>query len=212
MDFSFDRSKHVFHYPAFEELIKDAIRFFNGTPVQPLPPIERFEGTGIYAIYFIGHNGIYRPFHEINRLDFRHPIYVGKAVPHGWRQGRETQTASSELYNRLCDHAKSIQQAGNLDLADFLTRFMILEDAASSLIGTVEAALIRHYRPLWNSVINGFGNHDPGRGRYNQEKSEWDVLHPGRPWADRCAPSSRNEAELHYLISGYFDKFKGAQW
>jgi Eco29kI restriction endonuclease len=40
--------------------------------------------------------------------------------------------------------------------------------------------------PLWNSALDGFGNHDPGNGRYNQAKSDWDVIHPGRAWADRC--------------------------
>jgi len=49
---------------------------------------------------------------------------------------------------------------------------MISEDSASSLISTVEAALIRYYKPIWNTQIDGFGNHDPGKGRYNQAKSE----------------------------------------
>ena len=53
------------------------------------------------------------------------------------------------------------------------------------MIGTVEAALIRQYTPIWNSCIDGFGNHDPGSGRYDQAKSDWDILHPGRPWADK---------------------------
>jgi len=60
---------------------------------------------------------------------------------------------------------------------------MILENAACDMIGTIEAALIRCYTPVWNSSIDGFGNHDPGKGRYNQSKSDWDVLHPGRSWA-----------------------------
>jgi hypothetical protein len=55
----------------------------------------------------------------------------------------------------------------------------------SDLVVPVEASLIRHHKPLWNMVVDGFGNHDPGKGRYNQAKSEWDVLHPGRLWAER---------------------------
>ncbi len=31
-----------------------------------------------------------------------------------------------------------------------------------------------------NKIIDGFGNHDPGKGRYNQLRSRWDKLHPGR--------------------------------
>lgn len=204
MNFTFDRSKHVFYSPEFEELIKDTIRFFNGTPIQPLPPLESFEGTGVYALYYIGANGMYSKFHEINRLEFRLPIYVGKAVPRGWRQGRIAESSSQELYGRLCDHTKSITAAKNLSKDDFLCRFMILEHAASNLIGTVEAALIRHYQPLWNSRIDGFGNHDPGSGRYNQERSEWDIIHPGRTWALKCAKSSKKPSTIRKTISNYF--------
>lgn len=67
---------------------------------------------------------------------------------------------------------------------------MILEGIESDLVVPVEAELIRQYTPLWNTVIDGFGNHDPGSGRYNQARSEWDVLHPGRPWAKRLTGTS----------------------
>lgn len=62
---------------------------------------------------------------------------------------------------------------------------MILQDAEADLITAVEAQLIRRYTPLWNTIVDGFGNHDPGKGRYDQAPSEWDVLHPGRPWVRR---------------------------
>lgn len=207
MTFTFDRSKHVFYSPEFEELIKETIRFFNGTPIQPLPPMESFEGAGVYSLYYIGKQGVYRPFHKINRLEFKQPIYVGKAVPRGWRQGRTNESTSMELYRRLCDHTKSIGAAENLCISDFLCRFMILENAASNLIGTVEAALIRNYQPLWNCIIDGFGNHDPGSGRYNQEISEWDLLHPGRSWANKCAPASKNISEIKNSINKYFNSY-----
>ncbi|MCM1489347.1 MAG: Eco29kI family restriction endonuclease [Muribaculum sp.] len=208
MKFLFDRNKHVFHSPEFEELIKDTIRFFNGTPIQPIPPIESFVGAGVYALYYIGKSGIYKKFHEINRLEYSQPIYVGKAVPRGWRQGRIEESRSNELYRRLCDHAKSINAAKNIKANDFLCRFMILENAASNLIGTVEAALIRHYQPLWNCIVDGFGNHDPGKGRYNQEKSEWDIIHPGRQWANKCTQSSKTKIEIETSVKLYFSTYE----
>jgi len=57
--------------------------------------------------------------------------------------------------------------------------------------------MTRRYNPLWNSHIDGFGNHDPGKGRYEQAKSEWDVLHPGRVWAERLNgnPPDGNKVE-----------------
>jgi hypothetical protein len=85
---------------------------------------------------------------------------------------------------------------------------MILENAASSLISTVEAALIRYYKPIWNTKIDGFGNHDPGKGRYNQAKSEWDVLHPGRPWADKCLGQEPDNNRVEEKAAEYFTKWK----
>ena len=55
----FNREKHVFRCDAFAELVKDTVRFFNGTPVHPLPPADDFTGTGIYAIYYTGQHEHY---------------------------------------------------------------------------------------------------------------------------------------------------------
>ncbi|MGN0833367.1 MAG: Eco29kI family restriction endonuclease [Kiritimatiellia bacterium] len=61
---------------------------FHGTPVCKFPPEERFAGAGVYAIYCIGKTGPYAKFgQEINREEYRLPIYVGKAEPTGWRHG-----------------------------------------------------------------------------------------------------------------------------
>lgn len=204
----FDRSKHVYNSEAFEEIIKDTIRFFNGTPIQPLPPSERFLGTGVYALYYTGKFKLYKPLYNLNRTEYSMPIYVGKAVPRGWRQGRNISSgvSSYELYNRLIDHIHSIENSENLNIEDFCCRFMILENAAAGMIGTVEAALIRHYMPIWNCCIDGFGNHDPGSGRYNQARSDWDILHPGREWADRCIGACASLFEVKSKVSKYFTK------
>lgn len=202
----FDREKHVYRSPAFEEIIKDTIRFFNGTPVVTLPPPENFVGTGVYALYYIGKSELYTPLYETNRIEFKQPIYVGKAVPSGWRQNRSTGTMSShELYWRLLEHTESISAAKNLNVKDFLCRFIILEGAASDMIGTVEAALIRYYTPVWNSCIDGFGNHDPGSGRYNQARSDWDVLHPGREWADKCVGECRTLEAVARILQNFWE-------
>jgi len=99
----FDRSEHIYRNNAFVELVKDAVRFFNGTPVHTLPPPEKFLGTGVYAIYYIGNNELYSKYTQLNRLSYNFPIYVGKAVPKGWRQSRISDSElnqSNELFNR----------------------------------------------------------------------------------------------------------------
>ncbi len=204
---TFDRSKHVFRSDAFSEIIKDTIRFFNGTPVHTLPPPENFIGAGVYALYYIGKSPIYKSLYEQNRTSFAQPIYVGKAVPRGWRQAR-CQEASNELFARLADHQHSITAAANLRLPDFRCRFMIFEDAATDMIGTVEASLIRHYKPVWNCVVDGFGNHTPGSGRFNQAKSDWDVIHPGREWSRKCTGKASDKSEVVEKIRIYFESYE----
>ena len=39
---AFNRDEHLYQSNALEEIIKDTIRFFNGTPVVELPPETRF--------------------------------------------------------------------------------------------------------------------------------------------------------------------------
>lgn len=197
---SFDRKKHVYRNDAFVELVKDAIRFFTGPPIQHLPPSKPFLGTGVYALYYIGKYKIYEKYSILNRLSYDYPIYVGKAVPSGWRQNRvsdDKSKQSNELYYRLKQHATSVNDVSGLKASDFMCRFVIFEDAGSDMIGTIEAALIKLNNPLWNTTVDGFGNHDPGSGRYQQAKSDWDVIHPGRKWADKC--KGKPNAKKHIL-------------
>lgn len=173
-------------------------------PFNPLPPSAAFEGAGIYAIYYNGEFGPYSPLAVGHRAETsKIPIYIGEAVPSGARKGRVGPSASRSraLYNRLRQHANSIEDTNNLNLADFSCRFLVVDDI---WIPLGEALLIEMFSPLWNKVIDGFGNHDPGRGRYNQQRSAWDVVHPGRPWADRCALHHRTRDDLLLSISDYF--------
>lgn len=202
----FDRSKHIYRNDDFAELIKDAVRFFNGTPVHPLPLPEAFEGAGVYALYYTGGHGLYEKYAQLNRLAYSDPIYVGKAVPRGWRQSRTTGNsteAAKELHHRLREHVRSIAVGQDLVLADFSCRFVIFEHEAADMIGTVEAALIKHHKPLWNTVVDGFGNHDPGKGRYQQARSDWDVIHPGRTWADKCQGTPKVRPAITAAIASH---------
>jgi hypothetical protein len=189
MEIHFDPNDHTFRSPDFMRVIDQAFTFFVNSPVHNLPPSTFFGGAGVYALYYVGDFEPYSAISQSNATGFNKPVYAGKAVPPGWRQGRNigVSVTASTLFNRLRQHSASIQSALNLNLSDFRCRFMILEGQESNLISTVESELIRRFTPLWNSVIDGFGNHDPGSGRYNQRPSEWDILHPGRVWAGRLS-------------------------
>jgi hypothetical protein len=155
-------------------------------------------------LFFISHRiSLYLSGKCCNRDSAPVPIYVGKAIPIGGRKG-ELQfdaTIGSALYKRLSEHAESIRQVNNLSLPDFKCRYLVVDDI---WIPLGESLLIRQFRPLWNVAIDGFGNHDPGSGRHRQQKSPWDVLHPGRSWAERLAPCTKTRQGLIAQIDKHF--------
>lgn len=139
---------------------------------------------------------------ERNRKGGILPIYVGKAIPKGGRKGASINASmdSSALSKRLSEHAASIQQVPTLDIADFTCRFLTVDDIWISL---GETLLLQRFRPLWNQVVEGFGNHDPGGGRYQGMRPLWDELHPGRPWAIKCSPQKLNVSALLESVADY---------
>ena len=171
------------------------------------PPTEKFTGTGVYALYYTGKNAFYARYAELNRLAYSHPIYVGKAVPKGWRQSRNSDNPdnqSLELFSRLREHGRNIEAGDGIKVNEFSCRFIIFEKGGSDMISTIEAALIKLNRPLWNSIVDGFGNHTPGAGRLEQAKSDWDVIHPGRAWAEKCKGVAKNKESIIKYIEQHF--------
>jgi hypothetical protein len=173
-------------------------------PLGPLPPPKGFIGAGIYAIYYTGDFRAYGLVAEKNRNEkFEQPIYVGKAVPPGARKGGfGLGTApGNALFRRLVEHSKSIDVTQNLRIADFRCRYLISDDI---WIPLGEALLIEKFQPLWNVLIDGFGNHPPGKRRAAQYRSRWDTLHSGRTWANKLAASPESSPDLQKKIADFF--------
>jgi hypothetical protein len=197
---AFNDEEHIFRSEKFQSVLEDALQFFSHTPVYPLPPTDGFIGPGVYGIYYLGDFPPYGPLSRINKPVCTQPIYVGKAVPKGWRTGRSSQVMRKDLHGRLAQHARSISQTEEyasrtrlsqyIKLVDFRCRFMILREAESDLIAPAEAALIRLYNPLWNHAIAGFGLHDVGKKRLDQLRTMWDTIHPGRTWTQKLTGTS----------------------
>jgi hypothetical protein len=161
-------------------------------------------GAGVYAIYYTGALSVYRPLIDHNKAaTVPAPIYVGKAIPSGGRKGGMDFDAVSgnSLFGRISEHADSIVQASNLDIVDFQCRYLVVDDI---WIPLGESLLIDRFKPLWNVLIDGFGNHDPGSGRYQQKESSWDALHPGRRWAERLQPCAKTKKEIESEIMKFF--------
>jgi hypothetical protein len=175
--------------------------------VHPLNAIPAFTGVGIYAIYYSGKFEPYAKLREANKDErFSLPIYVGKAVPKGSRKGGgaslEPLSGGKALFARLAEHRESVELASNLNTIDFFVRYLVVEDI---WIPLGESLLIAKFAPLWNSLIDGFGNHDPGKGRYNGFCPRWDVLHPGRHWAAKCASRSETAEVIASDAASYLD-------
>lgn len=202
----FDRKKHIYHDEDLAELLQKAVQFFNGTPVLQLPLKEKFEGSGIYAIYYKGKDGLYAPYGKIiNAFAYNEPIYVGKAEPEGKRQGRSIlQKNGCRLYGRLKEHVRSINAVSGLKIEDFCCRFVICEGDTVTMIPAFEAALTAKFRPLWNTFVDGFGNHDPGKGRVAGVRSLWDMLHPGRKFAEKLPANPCEIKSIRTRIKDFF--------
>jgi hypothetical protein len=153
--------------------------------LMPLSEIEKFYGDGVYALFYCGDFPAYAELSSINsKAPGSFPIYIGKAGPKTLTGSEldasavDTPLAGSRLYDRLSnDHRKSIVQATNLDVAHFSCRMLVLN---AVWVPLTESALIARYVPIWNSIVPGFGNHPPGKGRAAGRISRWDILHPGR--------------------------------
>jgi hypothetical protein len=173
--------------------------------VEPLPPQNPFTGAGVYAIYY---SGDFEPYKSITKAnshgEFKAPIYVGKAVPQGARKGGFGLDAppGRVLYNRLSEHADTIKVAKNLKIDQFCCRYLTVDDI---WIPLGESLLIEMFNPLWNKVLDGFGNHDPGKGRYKQQRSPWDTIHPGRDWAKKL-PAGKTESDILKGIQTFLSK------
>jgi Eco29kI restriction endonuclease len=175
------------------------------SPTEPLSTTDHTAGAGVYVIYYTGPFAAYAPLAEANRGgQFTRPIYIGKAIPKGGRKGglaKDVAVTGRALGDRLKQHATSIAEAQNLDLADFHVRHLVVDDI---WIPLGENMLIETFEPVWNRAIDGFGNKDPGNRRATQYRSPWDVLHPGRQFAVKLANSPLSVEFLLKRIEDYF--------
>ena len=168
---------------------------------EPLAAIERCYGSGIYALYYGGDFGAYRPISGTET-----PIYVGKADPN--TDTAKTPVAQGDrLYRRLQEHLKNIAKATDtLDLDDFDCRFLVVQ---SGWQGAAEDYLIDMFRPVWNNetgICYGFGKHGDSPSTRANMRSPWDTLHPGREWAGRDPnmPDARSRDRILADLEAHF--------
>ncbi len=96
-----------------------------------------------------------------------------------------------------------MRDATNLKIEDFHCRYLVLDDI---WIPLGESLIISRFQPLWNLCLEGFGNHDPGAGRYGGKRPRWDEIHPGREWATRCKPRDESRDDIVNDVRDYMRK------
>lgn len=180
-------------------LAESIVRELLECDAERMPPDDPFIGAGIYLIYYKGNLSLYEPLAQLNRKLLAYPIYVGQAVTPGGRKGSFSDMSTSPaLFKRLSEHVGSIRQKQDLKLEDFFCRYLVIDEFWISL---AESLLIESYRPLWNVIVDGFGNHDPGAGRHRGKRTSWDTLHPGRAWAERLQPRGLTRDQIERKVS-----------
>ncbi len=183
-----------------EALGDSLLRRLEGNKAVRIDQLDKFDGSGIYALYYTGQADPYAVLGEHNRKGKKPiPLYVGRAKDSGARRGVSPLLPVDEplLWSRVREHQRSIGHAANLKVEDFAVRVLVVMPV---WIPLAEAVVIRTYRPLWNSHVQGFGIHAPGGGRTGQAKSEWDVLHAGRAFAAGLTGAKRQPANRADLL------------
>jgi hypothetical protein len=184
---------HGFLNLCLKTIIRGYVELLLNRPHRNLD-LEKFQGNGVYMIFY---NGLFYG-KKINR-----PIYVGKSVPYGWRNGKNSSKEQVNLWRRLKEHFNNLSQIENLDINDFSCKYLVID---SDIIQIMESQLIREYKPLWNCVIDGFGNHHCGNSRMGQKKPYFDILHPGRVWSTNMVECQTQEYLLE-LAKNHLDKY-----
>lgn len=149
-------------------------------PRKPLETVEKFYGSGVYALYY---KGGFKAYRGITKKE--HPIYVGKADP-AHPSAKTAVEQGDRLANRLNDHRKNIAKAeSTLRVEDFEYRALVVQTGYQT---AAEDYLIPLFKPIWNNetdICYGLGKHGDDPGTRANLRSPWDTLHPGRDWAHR---------------------------
>ena len=135
-----------------------AVEFVENLFILPLTICSDYLGKypsfpGVYLIYYIGETNLYE---DLVKPSQDKPIYVGKS--------------KNNILNRLSDHRRNMARAKDLEVTDFVVRFMTVD--SKYYAPSIEAMLINHYDPLWNNktVKFSFGN-------AKDSKSNWYIYH-----------------------------------
>ncbi|WP_218001248.1 Eco29kI family restriction endonuclease [Nocardia thailandica] len=167
--------------------------------------IPRFDGSGLYALYYRGDSvDLYRPLAK-----YQIPVYAGQARSSNSATGK-TVRAPRPVLSRLRSHRTSIIEGG-LPIAEFRFRALLMPDVHADL---GENGLRVGYKPVWNTVLRGFGSHEQGATTRKSGKSKWDTVHDGRSRSHGDVPHELAEliTEATEHIEWQVERYTSLQW
>lgn len=179
--------EHVFHLSDPETVAEVIAYKLEQQQKEPLATIPPFYGSGVYALYY--HGGL--PAYEAI-IDTDYPIYVGSSIPE-IANAPTPKTQGTKLHGRIAEHLSlSINKSHNLSPEEFTCRYLVVQ---SGFEKAAEEFLIKKYDPPWNSrrICAGIGKHGD---RNRKERSNWDVFHSGRGWAEDQESKSKKTPEM----------------
>ncbi len=188
-----------FFDPLRRENLERSVQWaLEAAPAIPLAREPLAKGGGLYALYYNGSHELYRAVASTGNSV---PLYVGTAV--SGRRGIGSMGGSPRATLRLAlkYRRQAIEQCEDLNLSDFQVRYLPVEDL---WIPGAESLMLGDYRPVWNTIAPGLGNHRPGSGRRSEQRPAWDELHPGRSWATKLTPCRRSAEDLRIAILQHF--------
>lgn len=179
--------------PKFQAVVL-ALRFIQEER-HPLSELTPFYSSGVYALYYTGPLLAYAPI-----AGSETPIYVGKADPDIVSVRPIDQ--GTRLYSRLVEHLRNNEKVG-LDPTHFEYRYLPLGNGSQV---SVEKVRIDFFKPVWNNeggCLSGFGKHGDSASTRANKRSSWDILHPGRTWAEK-SESKRSHNEVLSDVAEHF--------
>lgn len=154
-------------------------------PRKALEAVEKFYGSGVYALYY---NGGFKAYKGITKKE--HPIYVGKADP-AHPAAKTAMEQGDRLANRLNGHRKNIAKATTLRVEDFEYRALVVQTGYQT---AAEDYLIPLFKPIWNNetdICYGLGKHGDDPGTRANLRSPWDLASRTRLGAPRSEDEGR---------------------
>jgi len=164
-----------------------------------LKEVERFYGSGVYAIYY---HGPFAPYAALSGSET--PVYVGQASP-AVSNAKTPMAQGDRLARRLDEHRRNIGLAtSTISLHDFDCRALVVQSGWET---AAEDYLIHLFRPIWNNetdILYGLGKHGDDAVTRANKRSPWDTLHPGRKWAAKSTEDARGRDRILSDLKKHF--------